>query len=607
VLLGDPSGRVGVVFAEEAMMKVKGIWWALSLAMVAIACGDEGESTGRLRAIASAEPGTQVAIAVDDRTIASGPAEEVLGAFVPVSVGWHEVAVTLGEQVFHWKGHIKLAIDHTVLFGSGLPTVIEDPADDETDVEPQDDTTTLSARFVHGSTTAGLVDVYLSGPDSRIAGQMPRTFDFENGDVTGFETTTPGAYRLRVTRAARAAEVLFDSGSFNLTGTGRLSFVLLDKVGGGLKFLVLTDDGSFPIDAFNPCADALADNDAASARPFVAPLMMDGLCSDGDVDFFKFDLPESKLAVVEVSTAELGSSLSATVELSSASLALDRGTKDAAGKATVRVFLFGGQTYFVKVADAAGKGGAAYTYELRITLLDAAPVVDAAGGNFTAGSNKPSIGSFDGQFVALAAQNAMAQAIDFKSMVRVTGLGPNVYEFVFDPALAEAGVLRVFLSRGAGPLPTVPRSSLAGGLRAFDAFAGWYVAEPADHTTLRARRDMAVAFPNRNISWAVTADPLALPTVTATQLSEARDNVRVTFTPPARATTYEVAAFGRDAAVTGKVTTTQSPVSVPLAGALGETEAFVVRVSAGDAGLIALPLSGQARNVSEFLFYSDVQ
>ena len=68
-----------------------------------------------------------------------------------------------------------------------------------------------------------------------------------------------------------------------------------------------------------------------------------------------------------------------------------------------------------------------------------------------------------------------------------------------------------------------------------------------------------------------------------------------------------MSAFGRSAAVTGKVATAQSPVSVPLAGSLAESEAYVVRVTAGDAGLIALPLGGQARNVSEFLFYSDAQ
>ena len=128
-----------------------------------------------------------------------------------------------------------------------------------------------------------------------------------------------------------------------------------------------------------------------------------------------------------------------------------------------------------------------------------------------------------------------------------------------------------------------------------------YISPPTNEASV------SVAFPNRSLSWTVTADSLALPEVTATQLSQARDNMRVTFTQPARATTFEVAAFGRSSAVSGKVTTSASPVSVPLAGPLTAEEAFVVRVSAGDAGLIALPLSGQARNVSEFLFYSDAE
>jgi hypothetical protein len=167
-------------------------------------------------------------------------------------------------------------------------------------------------------------------------------------------------------------------------------------------------------------------------------------------------------------------------------------------------------------------------------------------------------------------------------------------------------VLRVLLGDGTGPLPHVQRSSLAGNLSPWEA--GWYVAAPTARDTLRARRlDMSVAFPNRSLSWTVTADSLALPEVTATQLNEARSSIRVTFTQPARATTFEVGAFGRSSAVNGKVVTSASPVSVALNGALTATEAFVVRVSAGDAGLISLPLNGQARNVSEFLYYSDAE
>jgi hypothetical protein len=585
-------------------MRIMGAWWVVLCAVLAIACGQDGQAPGaRLRAVALAEPDSRVEITVDGHAIARGRAREVLGTLWPVSAGMHDIAVRLEDREFRWRWRIELDLDYTAILNEGLPPVMvaDDPADDEP-VAPA-----LTGRFVHGSTTAGLVDVYLSAPDSRLAGAEPTTFDLDNGDVTGFETLSGGRARLRVTRATEVGEVLFDSGPFTLPASGKLSFLLLDKVGGGLEFMVLTEEGSFNVGAFDACASDAGDDDAASARAFVGPMMMDGLCADGDVDFYKLDVPESKLAVVEVSTVELGSSLESQVELSSATLALDRASANAAGKATSRVFLFGGQTYFVKVSDAEGAGGPDYTYELRVRLLDAAPTVDAAGGGFTGGSNNPAVGGFEGDFVALAAHDEAGQALGFKSMVRVTGLGTGVYEFVFDPALASAGVLRVILGDDTGPLPHVqPRSSRAGNLSAWEA--GWYVAAPTGRDTLRARRlAMSVAFPHQSLSWTVRADRLVLPAVTATQPSRTRDSLRVTFTRPARATTFEVSAFGRRSAVNGKVAAARSPVSVPLSGPLTETEAYVVRVTAGDNGLLALPLGGQARNVSEFLFYSDAE
>jgi hypothetical protein len=587
-------------------------WWVMPCAMLTIACENGAEApAAQLRAIALAKPGSHVEIDVDERMVASGRAEDVLGRLLPVDAGLHQVAVAVDSHRFAAQLRVAVDVDYTLVFGGDeRPTVIADASkDDEAPLA-----SAPSARFVHASSTAGLVDVYLSPPEASLAALAPTTLDLSGGDVTAFEPTTRGVQRLRLTRAGHASEVLFDSGPVSLPAMDELSFVLLDKLGGGLTFMVPTATGAVPLEALDPCAAGVADNDAASARPYLGPVMVDGLCAAADVDFYKFDLPASTLAVVEVSTAGLTSSLNPVVELSSPSLTLDRAGKDAAGKATSRVLLFGGQTYFVKVSDAAGRGGAGFTYELRVTSVDAAPQVDATGGNFSAGSNNPDIAAFEGQFVALSAQSAAATAIDFKSMVRVTGLGANVYEFVFDPALAVDGVLRVLLGNGQGPLPTVQaRSSLAGNLRAFDALSDWFVAEPTSRTTLRARNlAMGVAFPTRSMSWTLTTDPLTLPVVTATELTSVRNAVKVTFNAPARAKTFELSTFGRESTVTGKSNTKQSPTSIRLAGRFSATEAYVVRISAsdvrvGDGSVLAAPLGAQARNLSEFLFYSDAQ
>jgi hypothetical protein len=602
-------------------MRVMVACWVLPLAILAMACGDgTGHTEGRVRAASAAEASSSAQLIVDERVLASGYVSEVFGKYYAISVGRHIVSVVVDGIASEESIEVEADVDYTVVHSGieGQPATVfadsddNDTLDDESDVLAEADAPNV--RFVHGSSSAGLVDIYLSAPDKALSEVAPLTFDLKNGDVTGFQATDKGVYRLRVTKATFIDQVLFDSGPFTLDGQGNLSFVMLDVPGGtgagALKFLVLTDTGSWTLGAFNPCAADVADDTLATARPFVGAFALDGLCRAGDVDFFKLDLTAAKLAVIEVSTAGLGSLLNSTLELQGPEgIVLDKSARDSTGKARSRVLLFGGQSYYIRVGDSRGQGGANYTYELRVSLLDENPTVEAAGGAFNAASNDKGILAFAGQFVALSARRADNKPLDYKSMVRVTGLGTSRYDFVYDAALATDGVLRVILSDGKTPLPHVTPLALPGGLMASQAFSSdWLVASPSRISSYRATRAMGVAFPTRDLTWNANTDSALAPAaVTTVQLNEARTSARVTFTVPARATTFDLLAYGRDSAAVGRASATSSPVSVTLDGPLATDEAYAVRVQAGDVGLLKLPLGNKALNVSEFLFYSDAE
>jgi hypothetical protein len=589
--------------------------WVLLLALLGGACSDGTGHFGQVRAATVADGSATAELRVDQRLLAQGRVSDVFGKYFEVAAGKHAISVIIDGVRVEEAVDVAEGASYTVIHPGvrGIPaTILTDDGESELDTTAAADAPNV--RFVHASTAAGIVDVYLSGADKGLSEVAPLTFDFKNGDVTPFAATDKGTYRLRLTKPTQIDQVLFDSGPFKLDGQGNLSFVLTDVPGGtgpgAFKFLVLTDTGSWPLGAFDPCAGDTPDEDIASAKALSGSFAMNGLCRAGDVDFYRFDLPSAKLAVVEVSTAGLGSLLNTSLELQAdKGVLLDKSARDATGKAKARVLLFGGAPYFIKIADARGAGGVGYTYELRVTLLDAAPTAEACGGNFNAASNESAIKAFNGQFVALSVRGADNKPVDYKTMVRVTGLLSSRYDFVYDPTLASDGVLRVILSDGQTALPTVsPLTGVTGLVATQVLHDDWFVAMPLVSAHYRASRAMGVAFPTKEITWAAnSANALTVPTVTGVQLNAALNGARITFMMPQRATTYEVSGFGRIGAASGKLSATHSPVNLSFDAPLAADEPYAVRVQAGDAGLFKVPLPNRAMNVSEFLFYSNVE
>lgn len=91
-------------------------------------------------------------------------------------------------------------------------------------------------QIVHGSTSTGAADVYVTDTAADLATATPSaTVSF--GDVTALATQDPAVtYRVRVTPAG-SKTVLFDSGSFPVAALRRSIYLLIDNFGPGGELL----------------------------------------------------------------------------------------------------------------------------------------------------------------------------------------------------------------------------------------------------------------------------------------------------------------------------------------------------------------------------------
>ena len=99
-------------------------------------------------------------------------------------------------------------------------------------------------QVLHGSPSAGGVDVYVSAPDAELGTLTPATFAF--GGVLDLETVPADEYRIRITPAG-VETVVFDSGAVALPNGADLSIIAVDNVGPGaspVALLAVFGDGT---------------------------------------------------------------------------------------------------------------------------------------------------------------------------------------------------------------------------------------------------------------------------------------------------------------------------------------------------------------------------
>lgn len=102
--------------------------------------------------------------------------------------------------------------------------------------------TEAKVRVIHGSPSAGPVDIYLSAPGDDIATLTPGFSNVPFDADTGYLSLAAGDYRVRVTPTGTQT-VVIDTGSLSLAGGGIYTAIARDAAGGGLPVgLILLDD-----------------------------------------------------------------------------------------------------------------------------------------------------------------------------------------------------------------------------------------------------------------------------------------------------------------------------------------------------------------------------
>ena len=102
--------------------------------------------------------------------------------------------------------------------------------------------TEAKIRLIHGSPSAGPVDIYLSAPGDDLATLTPNFSNVPFDADTGYISLTGGDYRVRVTPTGTQT-VAIDTGTISLADGRIYTAVARDNVGGGLPLdLILLDD-----------------------------------------------------------------------------------------------------------------------------------------------------------------------------------------------------------------------------------------------------------------------------------------------------------------------------------------------------------------------------
>jgi hypothetical protein len=101
--------------------------------------------------------------------------------------------------------------------------------------------TEAKVRLVHGSPTAGNVDIYVTAPDADITSAEPTFTDVPFKAETGFVSLTTGDYQVRITPTGTKT-VAIDTGALSLAGGGIYTAIARDNAGGGTPLGVIVMD-----------------------------------------------------------------------------------------------------------------------------------------------------------------------------------------------------------------------------------------------------------------------------------------------------------------------------------------------------------------------------
>lgn len=203
-------------------------------------CGDDGQS--RLRVVHASPDAPNVDVYVDGSAALTNIAYKSASDYIPLAAKTHNIEVRpTGTQTAVITAAPAL-VDKTDYTALAVGQVASIELLLLTDDNRAPGSGQIKLRVVHGSPSAGNVDVYITAPGADISAAQPNLTDVPFKAASAYLEVPAGTYQVRVTPTGTKT-VAIDSGSLTLQSGQVRTAVALDATGGGAPFtaIVLND------------------------------------------------------------------------------------------------------------------------------------------------------------------------------------------------------------------------------------------------------------------------------------------------------------------------------------------------------------------------------
>lgn len=217
---------------------------ALCLAMVLmIGCGgSSSDTTQQLRIVMASPDAAPVDILIDGIQVATSLAYTNSTAYLAVKTGSRHIqalTVSNSASVFDQTISIAASANETLLLTgpvAKMQSLLLTDGATNTTITTGDG----KVRVVNASQTLGPADVYIVNAGASLAGATPASSGLSFGKATDYALEIIGDFQVLMTQPG-TTNVFLDTGPLDLTQSQFKTVVALDAVGGGVNFIVLTD------------------------------------------------------------------------------------------------------------------------------------------------------------------------------------------------------------------------------------------------------------------------------------------------------------------------------------------------------------------------------
>lgn len=215
---------------------------AVLMATLLVGCGDDDPDTARLRIVHAAADAPNVDVLVDGRAVATNIPFREFTQYLEVRAGNRRLEVRpagSATSVIDVTANLTANADFTAIAYGPVATISAAVLADNNSAPPSGQ---VKVRLVHGSPTAGPVDIYVTAPNADLATTQATLTNVPFKGVSDYLTVAAGDYRVRITPTGTKL-VAIDSGTLSLTSGQIRTAVAVDAVNGGLPLgaILLTD------------------------------------------------------------------------------------------------------------------------------------------------------------------------------------------------------------------------------------------------------------------------------------------------------------------------------------------------------------------------------